>query len=122
MASDLQTLGDRQAELARRLTDIESRPKRQAASQPRGSQTHWRSASRADVPLWNELRNEGDHASAMTDNTLPSQPYRADLTAVHDLEALQAQSDEAHRLRAKEIVFTLQRSNISRQGDIDLSE
>lgn len=114
MASDLQALRDRQAELARRLTDIESRPKRQAASQPRGSQTHWRSASRADVPLWNELRNEGDHAFAMTDNTLPSQPYRADLTAVHDLEALQAQSDEAHRLRAKEIVFTLQRSNISR--------
>ncbi|WP_165620385.1 transglutaminase domain-containing protein [Streptococcus equi] len=121
MTSDLQTLEDRQAELARRLTDIESRPKRQATSHARGSQTHWRSASRADVPLWNELRNEGDHAFAMTDNTLPSQPYRADLTAVHDLEALQAQSDKAHRLRAKEIVFTLQRSNISRQGDIDLS-
>ncbi|MGT2744841.1 transglutaminase domain-containing protein [Streptococcus phocae subsp. phocae] len=119
-----------QEEILKELASIESTnySRERQSSDPRRSVRYQNPSTEAPdtdystVPLWKEMRNEGDNkVNYNTDDY--TYDSRVDLTNIYDLQTLQEKSDEAHRRRAKEILFTFRQSDLQHyRGDLNLSD
>ncbi|MGT2729509.1 transglutaminase domain-containing protein [Streptococcus phocae subsp. salmonis] len=118
-----------QEEILKKLASIESTnySRERQSPDPRRSERYQNPSTEAPdtdystVPLWKEMRNEGDNkVNYVTDDY--TYDSRVDLTNIYDLKTLQEKSDEAHRRRAKEILFTFRQSDLHDHGDLNLSD